>query len=212
MSPPPRGIPDKTSAPRGSHATAGTDLLEGCPPAWLLGRRTISARPCPWHPRRSSPSGASRPVSRRSPIRWNRHPRRSRLLGLLTRAAATLAAHALLRACRAGLIEAWINSHNTPQPAVPRQIRDREPRRAACLVLGAGSAASLASWAAGSPDRQCVAGVWQPLSACPVAASRRGRALRERCGRAGSPLAGSSSGETAIRPASSIGPDLQARW
>jgi hypothetical protein len=125
--------------------------------------------------------------------------------GLLTRAAATPAAHVLPRACLAGLIDAQINSHDTPQPVAQPQIGDLEPRRAACLVLGAGSAASLASWAAGRPDRQCVAGVWQPLSGCPVAASRRARALREHCGRDGSPPAGSSSGETAVRPASSTG-------
>jgi hypothetical protein len=103
------------------------------------------------------------------------------------RRAATLAAHALLRACLADLIDAQINSHNAPQPVAQRQIRDREPGRAACLVLGAGCAASLASWAAGSPDRQCAAGVWQPLSGCPAAASRHARALREHCGRDGSP-------------------------
>jgi hypothetical protein len=38
------------------------------------------------------------------------------------------------------------------------------------------------------------------------------RALREHCGRDGPPPAGSSSGETAIRPASSIGPNLHGRW
>ncbi len=57
-----------------------------------------------------------------------------------------------------------------------------EPRRAACLVLGAGSAASLASWAAGKARpamrRRCL----PAPERCPVAASRRARALREHCG------------------------------
>jgi hypothetical protein len=113
--------------------------------------------------------------------------------GLLTRAAATPAAHVLPRACLAGLIDAQINSHDTPQPVAQPQIGDLEPRRAACLVLGAGSAASLASWAAGSPDRQCVASVWQPLSGC------RWR-LRAALGRSASAAGGTGRPWRAVHP------------
>jgi hypothetical protein len=60
-----------------------------------------------------------------------------------------------------------------------------EPRRAACLVLGAGSAASLASWAAGKARPAMRRWCLPAPERCPAAASRRARALREHCGGTG---------------------------